>query len=100
MWEAISPNFQLFKVNQKLQDYESSEYYDVCLYDAFAPSKQPEMWELNIMQKVYDGLKRNGVFVTYCAKGQLKRDLRTIGFQVETLTGPPGKKEMVRGIKI
>lgn len=99
-WEAISPNFQLFKVNQKLQDYERSECYDVCLFDAFAPSKQPEMWRMNLLEKVYTSLVRHGIFVTYCAKGQLKRDLRAIGFQVETLPGPPGKKEMVRGIKI
>jgi len=39
------------------------------------------------------------VFVTYCAKGQLKRDLRALGLDVETLDGPPGKKEMVRASK-
>jgi len=53
---------------------------------------------LSVLEKVIQQIKSNGTFVTYCAKGQLKRDLKTLGLQVETLEGPPGKKEMVRGV--
>jgi tRNA U34 5-methylaminomethyl-2-thiouridine-forming methyltransferase MnmC len=53
---------------------------------------------VDVLKKVVDLMKPNGVFVTYCAKGQLKRDLKSLGLEVETLDGPPGKKEMVRGI--
>ena len=95
----ISSCFSLLKVEKVLQTHELDKEYDLCFFDAFAPSKQPEMWEKNILEKIYYGLSEKGVFVTYCAKGQLKRDLRDIGFDVETLPGPPGKKEMVRGIK-
>jgi tRNA U34 5-methylaminomethyl-2-thiouridine-forming methyltransferase MnmC len=45
-------------------------------------------------------LTPGGVLVTYCAKGQVKRDLKTAGFKVETLPGPPGKREMTRAIKL
>jgi tRNA U34 5-methylaminomethyl-2-thiouridine-forming methyltransferase MnmC len=52
-----------------------------------------------MISKVVSALSTDGVFVTYCAKGQLKRDLRALGLELETLPGPPGKKEMVRAIK-
>lgn len=98
-WQTLSPNFHLLKLNGTLQQLDlSASLYDVVYYDAFAPSKQPEMWELPVLEKVIRQLKPNGTFVTYCAKGQLKRDLKTLGLQVETLEGPPGKKEMVRGV--
>jgi tRNA U34 5-methylaminomethyl-2-thiouridine-forming methyltransferase MnmC len=102
-WNAehmITPTFLLTKYYSTLQELNLlPAAFDVVYYDAFAPSKQPEMWELPLLQKVCDALKINGVFVTYCAKGQLKRDLQSIGMKVETLAGPPGKKEMVRAIK-
>ena len=99
-WIDISSGFQLRKINLKLQDYKVKEQFDLCFFDAFAPSKQPEMWTKEILEKMYALLTTNGVLVTYCAKGQLKRDLKSMGFEVETLPGPPGKFEMVRAIKI
>ncbi|MBK6266488.1 tRNA (5-methylaminomethyl-2-thiouridine)(34)-methyltransferase MnmD [Marivirga sp. S37H4] len=103
-WEEpveIYPYFELTKHQIKLEDYNlnSSENFDIIFFDAFAPNKQAELWELSIIQKCYKLLKKGGVFVTYSAKGQLKRDLKSAGFEVETLPGPPGKKEMVRGVK-
>ena len=68
-------------------------------FDAFAPSKQPEMWDYQLLEKISQSLKPNGLFVTYCAKGELKRNLTQIGLEVETLPGPPGKKEMVRAAR-
>jgi len=98
-WQEINPHFHLLKLKATLQEVDlSASTYDLVYYDAFAPSKQPEMWELSILEKVIQQIKANGTFVTYCAKGQLKRDLKTLGLQVETLEGPPGKKEMVRGV--
>jgi tRNA U34 5-methylaminomethyl-2-thiouridine-forming methyltransferase MnmC len=96
----ISPHFKLLKLDTTIQDIElKNESFDVIYFDAFAPNKQPEMWELPILRKITLAMKPNGVFVTYCAKGQLKRDLRSLGLSVETLSGPPGKKEMVRAFK-
>jgi len=44
-------------------------------------------------------LKLGGLLVTYCAKGEVKRILKRVGFIVESLKGPPGKREMIRAIK-
>jgi tRNA U34 5-methylaminomethyl-2-thiouridine-forming methyltransferase MnmC len=102
-WDAehhITPSFLLKKYYTTLQDVTLlPAAFDVIFFDAFAPAKQPEMWTFDMLEKVTLSLKAGGVFVTYCAKGQVKRDLKTLGFIVETLPGPPGKKEMVRALK-
>ncbi|MBK5277790.1 MAG: tRNA (5-methylaminomethyl-2-thiouridine)(34)-methyltransferase MnmD [Bacteroidia bacterium] len=96
----ITNTFSLLKRHTKLQDVDlEAEKYDVIFFDAFAPSKQPELWELAVLRKVEQSMKSGAVFVTYCARGQLKRDLKSLGLLVETLPGPPGKKEMVRAVK-
>jgi len=97
---ALTSNFNLLKLNNSLQQVElSKESLDLVYYDAFAPSKQPELWSTDVLGKFFEALKPGGVLVTYCAKGQLKRDLNALGLVVETLAGPPGKKEMVRAVK-
>ncbi|WPP51046.1 tRNA (5-methylaminomethyl-2-thiouridine)(34)-methyltransferase MnmD [Catalinimonas niigatensis] len=96
-WHTILPNFQLKKVQQKLEEYHiENASVDLIYYDAFAPNKQAELWTLEAIGRVCSMLKSEGVFVTYSAKGQLKRDLKFLGLSVETLQGPPGKVEMVR----
>jgi tRNA U34 5-methylaminomethyl-2-thiouridine-forming methyltransferase MnmC len=98
-WTAVTDNFRLKKIEATLETISLTDNYDVVYFDAFAPSKQPAMWEFPVIKKVSDALSKGGIFVTYSAKGQLKRDLKTLGLEVETLEGPPGKKEMVRGTK-
>jgi len=102
-WEEkqeVLSNFSLTKREQTLENFTMSENNcDLVYYDAFAPNKQPELWSFEILKKVCGFLSAGGVFVTYSAKGQLKRDLRTLGLVVETLPGPPGKAEMVRASK-
>ncbi len=98
--EVIQANFTITKLHSTLQQVDLGKYtFDVIYFDAFAPNKQPEMWELPMLQKVVERLSPSGVFVTYCAKGQLKRDLKSLGLTVETLQGPPGKKEMIRATR-
>lgn len=97
---AINDSFVLEKIHTTLQATTfAPNFFNVVYYDAFAPNKQPEMWTRDLFEKVYDSMRSGGVLVTYCAKGQLKRDLKSVGFLVESLPGPPGKREMVRGIK-
>lgn len=102
-WEeekTIENNFFIKKLKGKVQEINfPTSSFDLIYFDAFAPSKQPEMWEMNVLQKIEMAMKPNAVFVTYCAKGQLKRDLKLLGLSVEKLPGPPGKKEMVRATK-
>lgn len=96
---AITDNFRLHKI---LSDFESASPgtgFDLIYFDAFAPSKQPEAWSLRILEKCHEMLSEGGILVTYCAQGQFKRNLKSLGFTVEGLKGPPGKKEMTRAIK-
>lgn len=96
----LNKNFTLKKIKNKLEEYEpAKENFHLVYYDAFAPSKQAEMWLPENIEKVYSCLLPKGMLVTYCARGQFKRDLKALGFLVEALPGPPGKKEMTRGIK-
>lgn len=103
-WHVDIPlisDFSILKLRTTLQDANLGfGNFDLVYYDAFAPSKQAELWEKPVLEKVVSGMKRDGLLVTYCAKGQLKRDLKDLGLCVETLPGPPGKKEMVRGRKV
>lgn len=97
----ITTNFQLLKIQQPLADIEIEEgSIDLIYFDAFAPSKQPDMWVKSIFNQCHQLLKPQGLWVTYCAKGQVKRDLKEVGFEVESLLGPPGKREMIRAIKV
>jgi tRNA U34 5-methylaminomethyl-2-thiouridine-forming methyltransferase MnmC len=96
----INNFFTCRKIHNSLKEYAlPRDRYDAIFFDAFAPNKQSEMWELDILTKIYRSMRGDGVFVTYCAQGQLKRNLRSLGLKVETLQGPPGKKEMVRAVK-
>ncbi len=95
--QIISSNFNLLKRELKIQEAEfEMEKFDLIYFDAFAPSKQPEMWEQSILKKVTEAMKPQAVFVTYSAKGQLKRDLVSLGLLVEKIPGPQGKREMIR----
>ena len=95
----ISPFFALRKELCKLEDFSATAAYNLVFFDAFAPNKQAELWEKEQLEKVTALMAPGALFTTYCAKGQLKRDLKALGLQVETLPGAPGKKEMVRAGK-
>lgn len=102
-WESvqhITNEFKLKKLKIKLERFEASEKFDVIYFDAFAPQVQPEMWTVNVFEKMYNCLNNNGVLVTYCAKGIVKRALKEVGFKIESIPGPPGKREMTRAHKI
>ncbi len=79
-------------------DFASEHPFDLVYFDAFAPGVQPEMWETQVFQKIKNYMSSEGILVTYCAQGQFKRTLKHLGFELETLAGPPGKREMVRAI--
>lgn len=93
--------FQLTKVDQKIQDFDTSgKEFDVIYFDAFGPRAQDEMWQLPVLEKMAKMLPLGGVLVTYCAQGQFKRYLKSLGFDIERLPGPPGKREMTRATKV
>lgn len=101
-WETpmvVNEIFILEKKEIRIQDFQPARFYDLIYYDAFGPPSQPDMWTKEIFNKIYRLTAPGGIFVTYCAKGQVRRDLEEAGFKMERLPGPPGKREMLRGTK-
>lgn len=98
---AISPNFNLHKIEGFLEktDLGFLPPIDVIFYDAFAPTAQEHLWEIDILQKMYNTLTNEGLLTTYCAKGQFKRNLKAVRFKVKGVPGPPGKREMTLAFK-
>ena len=102
-WEEdtkLSPWFTLHKVEGDFTNYTFEKGYDIIYFDAFAPEKQPEMWEQSLFNSLYQILNEGGILTTYCAKGIVRRMLQSAGFIVERLAGPPGgKREILRATK-
>lgn len=96
---SLNRYYTFKKVRSTFENYRPQSRFDVVFFDAFAPNAQPELWDEKMLEKMYEALTPEGVLVTYCAKGVVKRRLRAVGFEVEALPGPPGKREMTRGIK-
>lgn len=98
--QQLTAKFRLSKLHTTLEAYHSgAASFDLIYFDAFAPSKQPSVWQLDNMQKCYTLLKPNGLLVSYCANGQFKRDLKAAGFIVKKHPGALGKREMTRAWK-
>jgi len=101
-WEeqiALRKDFWFMKRKQFFADIEDIEKFDLIYFDAFGYNVQPELWSTAIFQKMYNALKPNGILVTYAARGVVKRNMKEVGFAVEKLEGPPGKREMFRARK-
>jgi tRNA U34 5-methylaminomethyl-2-thiouridine-forming methyltransferase MnmC len=103
IWEekiAISDDFSLTKRQQLFQDINDEDAFNLIYFDAFGFRVQPELWSLEIFQKMYKALKINGVIVTYACRSSIKNAMIECGFKVEKLPGAPGKREMLRAKKI
>lgn len=101
-WEEkaeIDSHFFLTKRKQFFNEIDDVEKFDLIYFDAFGYRVQPELWSTEIFQKMYNSLKEGGVLVTYAARGVVKRSMQEVGFTVEKLAGPPGKREMMRATK-
>ena len=99
--QTLNESFTIRKREVSIFDLEPEEgRFDLVYYDAFGFRAQPEAWEPEHFVKMYKLLKKGGVFITYCAKGQVRRDLAAAGFEMERLPGPPGKRHMLRGRKL
>jgi len=101
-WEEIhslKSNFKLFKSKQLFQELVLDQQFDLIYFDAFGARVQPELWTVAIFSRMYDFLIAGGCLVTYSAKGSVRRAMQEVGFVVEKLAGPPGKREMLRASK-
>jgi len=97
---STDDHFTIQKMHRQFHEVNYKSQFDIIYFDAFAPNAQPDLWEKPLLEKMYQALRPNGIFVTYCAKGSVKRTLKSLGFEIEALPGPPGKREMTRAIKI
>lgn len=95
----LSPEFSLTKRKQFFNEINDENIFDLIYFDAFGARVQPELWTEEIFEAMFKSLKKGGVLVTYSAKGSVRRALQTVGFKVERLPGPPGKREMLRAKK-
>lgn len=99
-WEdfnSINDNFKLRKIQGDLKSLDLKEKFDLIYYDAFGPRAQETLWSKEVLERVVNIMDKDSVFVTYCAKGQVRRDLQELGLEMERLPGPPGKREMLFG---
>jgi len=99
---VVDSNFKLHKIHADLTTYQFDlpAKVDLVYYDAFAPNKQPDLWTDEVISKVSNCVGKDGLIVTYCAKGSVRRAFASAGFQMERLPGPAGKKEIIRGKKL
>jgi len=114
LWEQFNSNYtaaltgkieinhttRLHIAHSKLVDFKTDEQVDIIYFDAFAAAHQPEMWNEEAIGHTISFLKPGGVFVTYAITGNLKRMLKSMGFKVEKAPGAPGKREMLRAVKL
>ncbi len=96
----ISDVFELQKINCKTEELElKNDFFDLIYFDAFAPQFQPELWSKEVFEKIFFSMRNHSILMTYCAKGEVKRNLRSAGFVVEGIPGPKGKREITRARK-
>jgi tRNA U34 5-methylaminomethyl-2-thiouridine-forming methyltransferase MnmC len=95
----IAPFFSFRKIKKTLTAYKTTSRFDLIFFDAFAPTFQPELWSKIVFEELYRMLEEPGVLVTYSSKGTVRRTLESVGFRVDKLKGPMGKREMTRAVK-
>ena len=95
----LTPFFSLEKVETDFTQYTPVDKFDIVFFDAFSPEKQPEMWTQERFGLIYKYCNDAAILTTYCAKGVVRRAMQAAGFTVERLAGPPGKREILRGIR-
>ena len=97
--KKIHKHFTFSKEKIKFENFSSDKKFDIIYFDAFSPDIQNHLWERPFLDKVVSFLNQNGVFITYGAKGTFKRALKSLGLEIENPPGPPGKREITRGVR-
>ncbi len=102
-WDETVSVTPYFTLEKKRADYLSDPLpssIDVVYFDAFAPEKQPEMWTPDAFHRLVEVMNEGAVITTYCAKGEVRRLLASLGLVMERISGPVGgKREILRGTR-
>ena len=97
---CLTENFSLKKIKTDFTLGDFGNGYNLIFFDAFGPDKQPEMWSQSLFMKLSDACVPGAILVTYSVKGTVKRALKASGFLIELLKGPPGKRQVLRAVKL
>jgi tRNA U34 5-methylaminomethyl-2-thiouridine-forming methyltransferase MnmC len=98
--QNLSPYCNLTILHEQLANVNPNPQFDIIYYDAFSVRHQPAMWTDEMIAHACAFLKQGGIFVTYAITGNLKRAVKKCGLSIEKLPGAPGKREMLRAIKL
>jgi len=97
----LDKSFYLHKIKTDLVNFDFAilPKIDLVYYDAFSPSKQPELWTRDLFEKIYQKMAANSLLTTYSSAGIVKRGLRAAGFHVQRKPGADGKFHMLNAFK-
>ena len=95
----INKHFRIKKLKINFEDFYADQVFDLIFFDAFGPDIQPDLWGDEIFKRMYQALKPGGTLVTYSVKGSVRRAMKSVGFVVKKIPGPPGKREISRAVK-
>ena len=95
----LMDNLTFTKLKLAFQDLGLNQTFDLVYFDAFGPEYQADMWTEAVVDKLYSVMNDGSILVTYSSQGDFKRALRSSGFHVQRLKGPPGKWHMIRAEK-
>jgi tRNA U34 5-methylaminomethyl-2-thiouridine-forming methyltransferase MnmC len=96
----LNDHFTLHKEQSDFRTMNPEGLFDLVYFDAFDPQKQPYLWSEEVFSHISEHVKTGGILVTYSAKGSVRRALKVCGFVVEKVPGPPGKREMIKAVRI
>lgn len=98
-WTVVGNGFRLRKTCSTLDETKLTGPYDLVFFDPFDPEYQPELWTQEVFERLFLAMARGAILVTYSSKGVVRRAMESVGFQVERLQGPPGKRHVTRAVK-
>ncbi len=97
-YTEIRKNFRLrkilcdFRTFNPLNASDGRPWINVVYFDPFSPSSEPECWEENIFRSLILAAKPGAILATYSAKGDVKRALRSAGWEVHRVPGTGTKR--------
>ncbi len=81
----------------RIRDLDSK--IDSWFLDGFSPAKNPELWEAELLESVFEKTREGGTFSTFTSAGWVRRNLERAGFQVVKVPGFGKKRARLQGSK-